>query len=104
MARMSLRSLKAWFPVNLILPTLTLGPSSILKTRITALLEAMRSYCGVTFANWRPRSPHNFFRTTFPFFYFVGSDPPSPPDAPLRSLQRAHHNYTLDPHRDHPPA
>src|SRR5260370_42562831 len=43
MVRIILRARKAWFRVNLILPTLTFGPSSILKTRMTALLEAMRS-------------------------------------------------------------
>src|SRR5205823_3616771 len=68
MARISLRSLKAWLPLNLIFPTLTLGPSSILKTRMTALLEAMRSYCGVTLANCRPCSASNSFSTTSALF------------------------------------
>src|SRR6059036_608289 len=70
MARISLRSLKAWLPLNLIFPTLTLGPSSILKTRMTALLEAMRSYCGVTLANCRPCSASNSFSTTSAFLIF----------------------------------
>src|SRR6266853_2080831 len=43
MARISLRSLKAWLPVNLILPTLTFGPSSTLKIRMTAFLEAIEN-------------------------------------------------------------
>src|SRR2546422_8538288 len=53
MARISLRFENAWFPTKVILPTLTLGPSSTLNTRMTALLAGIRSKVGVTLANWR---------------------------------------------------
>src|SRR3989449_4639924 len=75
--------------MNLIRPTLTLGPSSILKTRMTALLEAMRSYCGLTLANWRPCSARSSFRTTSAFFIFVGSNWLSTLRPTLRSLKRS---------------
>ena len=59
-------------PSKLTLPTLTLGPSSMLKTTSTDDGGICRT-SGVTSAYWRPRSPSSSLSTNAAALTFVGS-------------------------------
>ncbi len=93
-ARITSFSEKTLFPTMLIWPTLTLGPSSMLK--ITSReLGGMRRMSGSTLANWRPRSPSNSFNTTAARCTWFGSYWDSTERPTFRSLNRSRISETV---------